>query len=135
MSEIAEYVEYYLQELRGRGWENAYFSLLGTDEASVPLLIKACRDEKSLGIRAVLLNIIWQHRAPAALDFLAEALRDREPKIWKEALDGFVAIDDPAGIALLLTEKERLLTQCPNETTRLEWIDEAIEQLHGSSNQ
>jgi hypothetical protein len=125
-------VEDLIEEIR-QGSDNAYYTLLtAADESILPLLIESYCAEKNLNMRITLIELIWQQRSSKALEFLADVLQDSESDIWKEALDGIVAIDDPVGIEILEREKMRLLALSlagKDIQGRTEWVKEALEQL------
>jgi hypothetical protein len=128
---MSEEVLYYLAQLRsGPHREDAFHSLVELDDSYIPKLIEAFNQEENSQIQAVLVEVIWQHHSSQALPFLQEVLRHPHSEVWKTALDGIVAINRPQGLKILASERARL--QALNETTtreRLEWIDEAYEQL------
>src|SRR5215467_17794 len=122
-------IDHYLQQLREEDSENAFFNLLEIDDSLVPKLIEAYWHESSRDFRLVMLNAIWEHRLPTTLGFLGEALKDNDSEIWKEALDGIVAINALEGLEILEAEKRRLLPFRPKSNDRLEWVEEALAQL------
>jgi HEAT repeat protein len=124
MSEPSEMASYYIQRLTGPDGEDAYHSLVEADDAVVPLLIEASRVERNSAIRAELVEIIWQHRLPETVRFLAEALDDPAPEVWKSALDGLVALGGPSAIRVLESAKQKAFPR-----DRADWIDEALQQL------
>ncbi len=76
-----------------------------------------------------MVELAWQIRSPLALPFLAEALADDEPGVWKEALDGLVALGgEPARqiLRVAMTSAER---------EKATWIEEAIQQCPVVSNE
>jgi hypothetical protein len=122
---------YYVQQLHAADADHAYFALLtDTTEANVSKLIAAFHRETDDKVKADLVEIIWQRRLPETLDFLAQVLHHPKPEIWKNALDGIVAIGTAQALIVLEDEKRRLLSISSRDSaSRLEWIDEAIEQL------
>ncbi len=123
-----EYARHYIDQLGGPEREGAYHRLMDADDAIVPVLIGAFRTQPDPGIRALLVDIIWQHRLPETVGFLNEALDDRDPEVWKSALDGLVTFGTPA-IQALRSARERILAGTVAERTRAEWIEEAIQQI------
>jgi hypothetical protein len=90
MSNTKEAVEYYLEQLRaGRA---PFFDLLELGAIAIPELVDAYRAEADGGYREFLVEVIWQYRDPSAIPFPAEALRDDAADVWKEAIDGLVAM-------------------------------------------
>jgi hypothetical protein len=124
-----EYVEFYLDKLRRGKFEIAFHGLTEAGCSVIPHLIATFRREHSADIRAELVNIIWNHRQPETASFLAEALNDQDPKVWKCALDGLVTLASPAALQILQTASAQML---PNERQTEEfrkWLSEAITQI------
>lgn len=72
---------------------------------------------------------MWQHRDFSIIPFLAEALGDEAPEVWKQALDGLVTLASPAARQVLCDAQVRLQSRkdmhtCLNEA--LEQVDEAL---------
>jgi hypothetical protein len=128
---MSEEVVSHLERLHtGPRAEDAYHSLVELDDSYLPELMEAFRQEQSPPIQAVLVEVIWQHRSSETLPFLQALLRHYHSDVWKTALDGIVAINHPQGIKMLADERARL--QALDDKTaqeRLEWIDEAYQQL------
>jgi len=106
--------------------EGAFHNLIEIDHAVVPYLISAFQAETDDAIRAVLVEIIWQHRQPETDKFLLEALEDSSPKVWKNALDGLVTLGSPEVATKLESIRKRVATKWPD---RICWIDEALGQI------
>jgi hypothetical protein len=123
-----EYARDYIDQLGGSERESAYHRLIDADDAVVPVLIGAFRTQQDPRVRALLVEIVWQHRLPETIGLLVEALDDRDPEVWKSALDGLVTFG-PLAIQALRSARERLLPTTLEERTRAEWIDEAIQQM------
>jgi HEAT repeats len=133
MNDLDSYAAYYLERLKGPECDYAYHSLIDADDAIIPILITAFRTEADPGIRAMLVEIIWQHRISETVEFLSEALNDSHPEVWKNALDGFVAIGSPSAILVLESARERMQSAGQRESVRTEWIEEAIQQIRTGS--
>ena len=74
-------------------------------------------------VRSLLVEATWQHRNPSVIGFLADALRDPMPVVWKQALDGLVTLASPESMRVLRSAADQ---ECDAE--RCAWIEEAIEQ-------
>jgi hypothetical protein len=85
------YAAYYIKRLDGPDGDNAYHSLIEADDAIIPFLIEAFRNQQNPAIRSTLVEIIWHHKLPETVEFLSEALNDSAAEVWKSALDGLVA--------------------------------------------
>jgi hypothetical protein len=79
--------------------------------------------ENDIVVRAMIVEAIWQHRQQSVISFLADALRDPAPMVWKQALDGLVALASPEVMTVLRSAANREI-----EAERRAWIEEAIEQ-------
>src|SRR5215211_3378693 len=105
----ADEIAHYIQQLHTSDSEDAYHALLtDTSAEDLPVLMGAYDAERSARVKAALVEIIWQKRAPDTLDFLAQSLQRSEPDVWKSALDGITAIGGETALALLEAEKSRL---------------------------
>jgi hypothetical protein len=122
-----------IAKLAGPQDDDAFHRLSEMPSSIVSDLIDAYRTENNSQIRARLVHIIWQHRSPVVLEFLFEALGDRDDECWKQALDGIVATGGPDVVELLVAKR--------SEATRIgrvafaDWLDEAIEQLQSTRHQ
>jgi HEAT repeat protein len=119
-------VERYLEHLRcGRGEvEDALHSLAEADLRVLRALMAAVAKPENHAIRHQIVHCIWQQRNPASLAFLSQLLRDPDENVWKEALDGLVAIGGSTSRDLLTSAKESIA-----DPTRREWIEEAVGQI------
>lgn len=129
LDSTTKYVEFYLEKLRSGEFEIAFHGLTEAGRCVIPDLIDAFRHERSPAIRAELVSIIWNLRQPETASFLAEALNDLDPKVWRSALDGLVTFASPAALQILQTASTQEL---PNERQTKEfrkWVSEAITQI------
>lgn len=123
-SQIQEYLERFRQGDR----ENAFFGLTEMEHEALPELIGEFNKERNNRTRAFLVEVIWQHRQQEVIPFLAGVLHDPEPEVWKEALDGLVAlVSEPALDALRSARAREFLRQRDTQEFR-RWLEEAIEQ-------
>jgi len=111
--------------------EEAFFGLIEADPAVLPILVESFVKVENRGIRADLVRCIWQQRRPDALGFLAEVLHDPEPAVWKEALDGLVCLGGDQVIKALQTARTTIAAVKSGRGIKVEWVDEALEQLRG----
>ena len=63
------------------------------------------------------------------MPLLGSALADSADSVWKEALDGLVAIGGPEALQALRQARARLTTDARDSNKR-EWIDEAVDQIN-----
>jgi len=117
-SQIIEYVQLYREGRR----DDAFFGLLEMDHDMMPELTGAFRAESDVTTRAFLVEVIWQHRRQDVIPFLGEALQSSEPVIWKQAIDGLVALASPAALEVLLSARQSGTDEFRS------WLEEAIEQ-------
>ncbi len=111
------------------GLENARCNLTTLPE-TLPFVAAAYHLEPDARRRESIIYCLWQFRDPVALPTLAAALHDREERVWKEALDGVVALGGPAALRVL-DEARAAFQDGPGVRLRKEWIDEAIGQMGG----
>jgi len=111
---------------RGEG-EQAFHNLIEESPEVLPLLMKAFSVEKDPAVRESLVQVIWEHRVRETIPFLIRVLDEDEPRIWKSALDGLVAIGGEPALAAL--EAYRTGGMKPD---RQEWVAEAVGQIQES---
>ena len=121
-----EDIEYYLNEAKNGDFDNAYHCLLESPSHLLPDLEDAYRGEVDPEIRALIVEAVWQHRSPASVEFLAVALLDPHPDVWKQALDGLVCLASPESKRILELAKNRVAGQ---DAILGDWIAEAIDQV------
>jgi hypothetical protein len=61
----------------------------------------------------------------------SDVLSDRDPEVFKASLDGLVTLGGPSSVLAVQAYRDRLATSAVHDTVRVEWIDEALEQLRG----
>jgi hypothetical protein len=123
---------YYLSQARDGDFEVAYHGLIELPHHLLTDLEDAYRGETDPAIRALIVEAVWQHRLPSSVEFLAAALGDPHPEVWKQALDGLVIFASMESRKALEVAMNRLGNK--NEVRRA-WIEEAIDQIdeNGSS--
>jgi len=128
MQRFAPQIDYYLEVFRRGDADNAFHGLLEIDPDILPELIAVFRTEQDTGVREFLVEVIWEYREHSVIPFLAEALQDTEPRIWRQALNGLVTLVSPAALEVLRAARARQLpTQRETEEFR-RCLEEAIEQ-------
>lgn len=125
MNPVASPVLKFLEEFRKGDRDAAFFGLLELDQPLLPELMSHFRSENEPQVRAFLVEILWQHRQASIIPFLGDALQDSAPEVWKEALNGLVALASPAALGVLREARSRRSDS--NEFRR--WVDEAIDQV------
>ena len=116
-----------LARLDGPRAEEAVCDLTCLTEA-LPFVAEVYYREPDARRRELLIYCLWQYRDVAALPTLEAALRDPDERVWKEALDGLVALGGD-GANRVLHEARAALSEDVTARTRCEWIDEAIDQV------
>jgi len=129
MNNASEYAAYYLEQLRQGSSEDAFFALIEAGAVVLPALIEACARQENRGIRTQIVRCIWHHRRAETIGFLAGLLDDHEQAVWQEALDGVVAIGGSEAIEALQEARARFSGDRTDGAVRVEWIDEALEQI------
>jgi len=129
MSSLDEEVTYYLARLRDGVGEDAFFGLIEAGPGAVPMLIAAFAIPENRAVRADLVRCVWEYRQPEALGFLAGALYDPEPAVWKTALDGIVTLGGSEAVRTLEAAHASLPADQPRNGITAEWINEALDQL------
>jgi hypothetical protein len=129
MDSLERYVADYLDLMREGRAEDALCGLIEAGAAVVPVLIDAFAREENRDIRAEIVHCIWQHRRPETIMFLAATLRDAEPGVWQEALDGLVTIGGRDAIGALEAARATVPASGAGRALTAEWLDEALEQI------
>jgi HEAT repeat protein len=129
MDSVEARIAWYLDRLRGGEPNDVFFDLIELGTSALPILIDAFRREPDNSVRAFLLNVIWEFRSPASIPALAEALNDPDSEVWKQALDGLVAIKSKEALSALQAAKHRRPETDAETIEFRSWLDEAIEQL------
>jgi HEAT repeat protein len=122
---LHEYVAHHLDRLDGPEAKDAFHALIEAPKQIVPLLVEAYHKRTRSSMRAAIVEVVWQFRDPGAVPFLAAALRDDSEEIWRQALDGLVAIGGGGALDALRGHRGGL----PARGEKAEWIDEAIGQI------
>jgi len=122
--------DYYLSEARNGDFDAAYHSLIELPNDLLPDLEEAYRGEADPGIRALIVEAVWQHRLSTSVDFLAVALADPHPEVWKQAVDGLVTLASPESRKVLDLAKSRV---AGHDAPFRDWIEEAIDQIGEST--
>ncbi len=128
MDELEDSVAHYVSLLGTPSSEDAFLGLLHLGPRALPHLTSAFLCESRPEVRATLVEVIWQTRSPEVITFLAQALEDPDPAVWKEALDGLVSIGGPQSIAVNQCARANSSTNAAKYEL-LGWLDEALEQL------
>jgi HEAT repeat protein len=123
MRQLGDYVRDYVGQLAGPRADDAWHSLVEAGPSGLPYVVEAFRATPDTGIRVSLIEVVGQYRSSEAVPFLAGLLYDRDPEIWKAALDSLVTIGGPA-VRDALAAAEMAATE-----ERRAWIAEAIQQV------
>jgi len=100
-------IDCFLQRFREGHRADAFFGLLEMDHDVLPELMAAFRAERDAQVRAFIVEVIWRHRQQSVTPLLGEALRDSEPTVWRQALDGLVSLASPAALEVLRAARTR----------------------------
>jgi HEAT repeat protein len=129
MESVEARIAWYLDRLRNGERSDVFFDLIGLGPTALPILIDAFHKETERSVKAYILNAIWEYRSPVSIPVLAEALNDPEPEVWKQALDGLVAMKSREALNVLNAAKLRRLERDTEAVEFRSWLDEAIDQL------
>jgi hypothetical protein len=124
---LEQFALYYLGRLPDDA--DAWHALAEADPNIVPILIKAFRAEQDARVRAQILEAIGNYRDPASIACFSEALGDPAPSVWKQALDGLVALDRPECVAAIESARGRQFLRKEDAVDFRRWVDEAVDQL------
>jgi len=133
MQRFASEIEYYLEMFRRGNADNAFHGLLELDQDVLPELMEVFRATRKARIREMLVNVIWEYREKSVIPFLGEALRDSEPRVWRQGLDGLVTLASPEALDVLRAARTyEFSTKRDTERFR-RWLEEAIEQAESKA--
>jgi hypothetical protein len=118
--------DYYLSEARNGDLAAAYHGLIELPNDLLPDLEVAYRGEADPVIRALIVEAVWQHQLPCSVDFLAVALEDPRPEVWKQALDGLVTLASAEARKVLELAKSRV---AEHDAAFRAWVEEAIDRI------
>lgn len=128
MQGFAEQIDYYLEMFRRGDVEDAFHGLLEIDREILPELIDVFRVSKDVSVREFLVEVIWEYREKSVIPFLGEALRDSEPRVWRQALNGLVALASSAALDVLQAARIQEFPKRRDNENFHRWLEEAIEQ-------
>jgi len=123
MSDLDAMVNAYVARLSGPMGDDAFHALLELGSEVLPQLLDAFHESADQKLRSDLVGLAWRTRSEAALPLLAEALVDRAPQVWRQALDGLVALGGRSAHSLLSAARGAATPD------KLGWINEALDQL------
>ncbi len=126
---FAPQIAYYLDRYRRGDVADAYHCLLELGDEALPELSAEFRAATDNQLREFLLGVIWQHRQQSVIPLVAEALLDSDPRVWREALDGLVALASPASLEALRAARGRQSPKQHDTEEFSRWLEEAIEQV------
>jgi hypothetical protein len=128
LENLEEFVSYHCDRLEGPDADIAFHSLIQAPRKAVPVLVRRYHTEARTAVQAAIVEVVSHFRDPTTVPFLATALRSESERVWKQALDGLVTVG--GGPALEALRSERRCAPAPS--VKVEWIDEAIEQVQQS---
>ncbi len=128
MQRFASQIDYYLEMVRRGDTDNAFHGLLEIDRDILPELMVVFRSEQDVAVREFLVEVIWEYREQSAIPFLREVLFDSESRIWRQALNGLVALTSPAALEALRAARSREFPGQRDTQEFRRWLEEAIEQ-------
>lgn len=134
MGRFQKVIADYLETFQAGDVSTAFHGLLEIDDGALPELIEVFQQTQELGLREFLVRVIWESREPGVIMFLGEALLDEESRIWRQALDGLVALASPASLELLLAARTRRFSKQPKAEEFRRWLEEAIQQTEEAVN-
>jgi HEAT repeat protein len=126
--ELSALVDHYLLDWDSRAWAGSYHSLIELGAQILPDLTRRLDEARDVAFRAALVELARQLRSADALPLFEAALQDPSPEVWKQALDGLVALASPASILLLEDASRREPPGKTSATDWASWVGEALQQ-------
>jgi hypothetical protein len=133
MDDLQAMCDDHLQWFKNGDREAAFFGLIETLSGILPHLIKRFREEPDEDMREFIVEVVLQHRNPESVLFLAGALYDRSPFVWKAALDGLVMLGGSESMEALGAARSRIFPNAAQQLEFLAWINEALQQMNHST--
>ena len=124
LEELEAYVGHNVLRLRGPSRDDAWHSLVEAGPEALPYVVRAFEETSDLDVKLALAQIVSEYRSPNAVSFFEALLRDAEPEMWRQALDGLVMLGGATALNILGAARE-IATPI-----RREWIDEALAQIN-----
>lgn len=128
MQRFAPHIDFYVEMFLRGETDNAFHGLLEFDRNILPELIAAFHRECAVSVRRFLVGVIWEYRDPSVIPFLGGVLFDSELPVWREALNGLVALASPAALEALRMARTRKFPLRRESEEFHDWLEEAIEQ-------
>ena len=126
--QIADYIRCF----RNGDRDAAFFGLLEMGHQIDPALMGIFRNERDRIVRALLVEVIWQHRQASVIPFLGEAVQDAATEVWKQALDGLVSLASAESLAVMQSARDRRPSESRESSEYCRRVDEAIEQAESA---
>jgi hypothetical protein len=123
LSTFDDQVAAYLHALSGPDVENAYHSLIELGPAVIPYLESTFKTAVDARTRQTLLRIAWRTQSRQSLPLLRQAVEDGHDQVWREALDGLVALGGPEALEIARQARGRAAGD------KRQWFDEAVQQM------
>ena len=128
MHRFGEQIAYYSEMFHHGNVDDSFHGLLELDRDILPELMAVFRQEQDAEVRELLVEVIWQYRDSSVIPFLGEALSDPDPRVWRQALDGLVALASPAGLDILHMARARRFPTVRETKEFCHWLEDAIDQ-------
>jgi len=91
-------------------------------------MIRFCLAASDAEARALLLDVLWNRREPAAIPLLERMIEDENEDVWQAALDGLVTYGSIRSAEIIEEYTARLKREKPG-SGKIDWMIEAFEQL------
>lgn len=109
--------------------DDAFHGLRELGPEALPVLIEEFQSRRDPSQRALIIQVVSQHRLVESVEFLAAALFDPGPEVWKHALDGLVAISNGDAAQTVAAALEAVRQRPTANGLSEEWLIEALEQI------
>jgi HEAT repeat protein len=131
MATFEEQVAELIAQLDGSAGFGALRNLNSLGPRAIPLVAAAYPRELIGTRRAALIEALWQFRDPVVMPTLANALLDADALVWKEALNGVVTLGGSSALEVLQVARDAVGRHVDADL-RIEWTDEAVEQVRAA---
>jgi hypothetical protein len=120
-----------LERFRNGDDDTALAGLLDLPDEIVPAMVEIFRGESDPDLRAFLVRVAWERHEEFSVNFILEALNDRDEEVWQVALDGTVALASPEILDVLKSLRLQERADAAMTKRFQMCVDEAILYVEG----
>jgi HEAT repeat protein len=116
-----------IEEVRADPACDAFRRLSRAGQAALPEIAAAAKAEKSIPVRAKLIEALWRQADASMVPLFKDWLDDPSELVWKEALNGLVSVANEDAHKVLKAALKKLGRK--GDPQRIEWYNEGLDQI------